>query len=288
MGLAARRFAHHHFALAALAVLAWAAPAAGQSARGVRLAIHPRAGDTIHTRLEQEVEMVTRRAAPAGQPRDEAADSRSAMRTTALLRNIVVGSDDEATTMAIVLDSIALEANGMPKPGDSARRAMMGRRVRVRVALDGAMTVLDPEGIVIGGSAIGSMPATLPDGPVAVGERWRRTLEIPLAGEGGGGGVRVDATFRLDSLGRRGELAYVSMRGSILRDTARLRGARVQRVTSGTVTGAMAVDRRRGWVADSRTTLDLRSLVTRADAPGLPPLTIDVRVSQWMRVVDRD
>jgi hypothetical protein len=210
------------------------------------------------------------------------------MRTVALLRNIVLGRDDAATTMAIVLDSIALEADGMPKPGDSARRAMLGRRVRVRVALDGAMTVLDPEGVAIGGSTFASMPATLPPAPVAVGERWRRTLEVPIAGNDGRNPIRVDAAFRLDSLGRGGELAYLSMKGTIVRDTALLRGAAVRRVTSGTVQGAMIVDRRRGWVADSRTTLDIRSLVTRADSPGVPPLTIEVRVSQWMRMVDRE
>lgn len=269
-------------ALALLAIGGATAPSAPAQtpARTVSLALQPRVGDTIRTRLEQRVEMVSRRADKAG----EGEPVRSAMGTVAVLRNIVVSTDAVATTLVIILDSIALDAAGMPRPTDEQRRRLQGQTTRVRLARDGAMTMLDSDGVSVGGAAIGSIPATLPLTAVALGERWTRTLSIPLANRGGAP-IRVDAIFRLDSVARGGELAFVSMKGTIRGDTVVSRAAVVQRVVSGAVRGAMVVDRRRGWITDSRTVIDVHTVVLRSDAPPGPPVTIDVKVVQVLRAI---
>ena len=90
------------------------------------------------------------------------------------------------------------------------------------------------------------------------------------------------AEFRLDSLGRHGELAYVSMRGEIVPDDDRP-GPDL----SGRVTGEMQVDRRRGWMTDSRFTLVVMSLVAAPPAPRLAPMRFLTKVTQRLRTMDK-
>jgi hypothetical protein len=232
---------------------------------------------TTHVAAEERA--ARRAAAPA---------RRSTMESTALLRNIVEGSDSAATTLLILVDSVTLAGSGIPVPSESDRRRLQGRALRVRVTPHGRMTLLDDAAeSTLAAATLAGTPAVLPAAPVTVGESWQREIVIPLA-EGGRGALRVDALFTLDSVPRGGELAYVSMRGVVLRDTTPELPPGVHRVMSGTVKGWLAVDRRRAWISDSWTLIAVRSLVTNAGAPERPPLRIDVKVTQRMRVVGGD
>ncbi|HEU4563942.1 MAG TPA: hypothetical protein VFS05_04800 [Gemmatimonadaceae bacterium] len=273
----------------ALALAAPARPAPAQGARrgaapAVALRIQPRVGDTIRVRLEQRLDMTARRDSAARYPGAAVAMS-SSMGTLALIRHIVQGSDDGATTILVLLDSLALDANGMPRPSEAERRRLQGRRYRVRVTPQGAMTLVDPDGVSVEGATFGTMPATLPAGPVAAGAKWTRTVEIPIAGQAGSRAVRVDVVFRLDSVTHGSDLAFVSMRGNIARDSTPDLPPGVKRITTGSLRGSMVVDRQRGWVAESRTTLEVRSTVTRSDAPSFPPLEMNVWVMQHIQML---
>src|SRR5207237_7687876 len=107
----------------------------------------------------------------------------------------------------------------------------------------------------------GGMPAMLARQPVRVGEKWTREMQIPLSGDPGALGS-VKATFRLDSLGRNGDIAYVSMHGTMSRINAT--GAPpppTGYTTSGTLTGTIQIDRRLGWITDSRSSIIVRSTI---------------------------
>jgi len=132
--------------------------------------------------------------------------------------------------------------------------------------------------------AMASMPAVFPCRSVAIGERWQR--EMPLVSShalgGTGPGAHVRAEFRLDSLGRHGEVAYVSMRGEIVPDDDRPAAD-----MSGRMSGEMQVDRRRGWMTDSRFTLVVTSLVAAPGAAAAAPMRFLTKVTQRLRTMDK-
>jgi hypothetical protein len=135
------------------------------------------------------------------------------------------------------------------------------------------------------GSLIAQMPATLPRQAIAPGATWTRSMEVPLATASHPQATgTLTVTFQFDSLSRNAELAFLSVRGRLTRANAEpsKRGAEVVE-SSGTITGHVLVDRRRGWITDARTTLSIRSLVIHAD--GKPPMRIRMVVSQWMRAM---
>ena len=90
------------------------------------------------------------------------------------------------------------------------------------------------------------------------------------------------AVFKLDSLARNGELAYVSMRGDIVSD-ADTQGLEL----AGNVSGAMRVDRLRGWMTDSRFSVLIRSLVTPPAVSGMAPMHFVTKVTQHLRTMDK-
>jgi hypothetical protein len=52
---------------------------------------------------------------------------------------------------------------------------------------------------------------------------------------------------------------------------------------TGTVSGSVTVDRRRGWITDARTLITVRSLVFASK--GGSPIRVRTRITQWMRVL---
>ena len=67
--------------------------------------------------------------------------------------------------------------------------------------------------------AMSAMPAIFPLRAVNVGEQWTREMPLPAGGPlGTRGSGHVNATFRLDSIDRSGNFAFVSMHGEILPD----------------------------------------------------------------------
>ena len=95
----------------------------------------------------------------------------------------------------------------------------------------------------------------------------------------------LTATFTFDSLSKSGELAFLSLRGRLMKPAgpgAATDGSQVE--TSGTVIGQVLIDRRRGWITDARTTFSLQSLVTPSDRRS-PPMRVRMTISQWIRAM---
>ena len=172
---------HHRpaltFVLCATFVAAVPLPAQG-GLRPVSLRIKPRVGDTLFTRSEQQMEMTAT-------TRLGSVDTTMTVHTSMLMlsHTIVQESDEDGTTVASVTDSVAVSSTGgrSAKPSEDTRRALQGKRVRMRITPQGTATVLDgPDAPSRDVQALfAQMPATLPARPVAVGETWTQQTAIP-------------------------------------------------------------------------------------------------------------
>ena len=92
--------------------------------------------------------------------------------------------------------------------------------------------------------------------------------------------------FRLDSLSKRGTIAYVSMHGEMTPDPDALRGTGTAAVLdSGIVSGTMIVDRARGWLTESQFTIVAHSTF---HLPGSDDtvMRFETRVTQHMKTVE--
>lgn len=258
----------------ALAGLLVAVPA---SAQRVRLEIRPQVGDTIHMQLDQEIEMSgsSPEASGAG-PKSMIGSTH--MRTRAIpLRRLVSG-----TLVLAVTDSVAIapmsgtRLAATPRPVEGARMTMI-------VKLDGGMEVIDT-GEHDGETSpfFAPTPPMLPDAAVNVGGRWTRSLDLPI-GIGSGGMARVQANFRLDSLSGNGDIAYITMNGTLSRIGTPSRGGGSQRST-GTLSGRMQLDRRLGWITDTYLVLNVRTVITSGQ-PGSQAAQVQMKVTQRLRAM---
>jgi hypothetical protein len=256
-----------------------------QSAEPVTLRIGPPVGETVRMRLDQRMEM-------SGTTRMASGDSTATVVTTLVVisRAFVERRDRDATILLTSTDSVEAASTGADSTviANETRRALQGKRVRLRIAPDGATEIVGKDsGGAPGLSAIFSqMPATLPGTAVAVGESWSRVMVAPIdpalttKGEGG----KLKATFRLDSLSRTGERAYVSLVGTLSRPAAAKEGWATLAM-SGSMTGGLVIDRRRGWISDARLTYTVRSVVTPSNGTSADAMRFRMRVTQWVRVV---
>jgi hypothetical protein len=249
-------------------------------AQRVQLEVRPRPGDTLHVELTHEI---TLSGAPRGMP-----DSATTIATTyrVLTRDVVEAADPQGTTVLAIVDSVRMRTTGSigssPFPG--VDRGMEGVRVRLRLARTGASAIitgldqLDPELQ----SMLGAMPAVLPAKPVGVGESWTQDLPLPADGATPAAGGSVRAVFTLDSMTANSDLAWISLRGRLVIATPKPgeAAAAVQQLSGG-VTGTLVLDRRRGWITQSRARVTMESLV--AVPGGGVPLIVKVLVSQVMR-----
>ena len=255
-----------------------------QTGPAVLLQVKPNPGDTIRVRLDQTVEM----SGPLGP------DGRTPVEsgTLVLLATLAVESvDHEGATIVSATDS--LRVNAPPNSASSAVLAWAAvaanRAVRFRVAPNGAAWVPTGRGRAVPSAALATqMPATLPTRPINRGTTWSSNLSVPLASSVDPGGTAIlVAQFTFDSLSRSGELAFLSLRGRLMKseteDKEKKNGQSVVE-TSGTVVGSVTLDRRRGWITDARTTFSLYSLVTSADG-SKPPVRVRMTISQWMRAM---
>ncbi len=280
------------------------------AAEPVRLLVRPRVGDTLWLQVEQVIEMSGRRAggerspgalgnggAPPGARGEEIGPrrSRAAVRVTRMqlfAHSLVEAADLAATTLLATTDSMSMwvgTAADAPRPQAMPLPAE-GRQVRVRVTPDGAMAVKDPPpGATALGTTLSAIPGMLPDGVVAVGQRWERDIpmpSLPITGYHVEGVVH--ASFRLDSITHGGRDAWISLRGTLRRDGAAREmppGTRV--VTAGTIEGHLVVDRERAWMTDARTVMDVQSEVLQGPAVGAAaaaPVLLDLRLTQRVRV----
>jgi hypothetical protein len=271
-------------AIAAVGPFASPPPAHAQAREPVLLRVHPHAGDTLHTRLEQQMEVTGKRRAGAAGPAKPMTTS-----VTVSARTIVKASRASTTTVLTIVDSANVHSSDVHAAAMSAQaeRALRGQQLVLQLAEDGSVeSARDARGGTVPrdmAEAVAAMPAVFPHRPVSVGERWEREMPLPSAAAlGARGSAHVRAQFRLDSLGRNGELAYVSMQGDIVSD-AENQGLQL----TGNVSGSMRVDRVRGWMTDSRFLVLIRSLLTPPAASGMAPMNFVTKVTQHLWTMDK-
>ena len=103
------------------------------------------------------------------------------------------------------------------------------------------------------------------------------TMGVPLGG-------LVKAAFRLDSITADGNVAFLSMTGTMHPLSDAIASAD-PRALVGSVTGSMTVDRRRGWLSESRFRIE-----TRATLPAVgtaSTMQFRLRITQHMQVLEK-
>jgi len=249
------------------------------------LQIRPHIGDTLRMHLSQTVEMT-------GTTRGARTDSVRSMTSSieVFTRAIAQQWTTNGTLMQTITDSVAMNPASAGSLADLRRKAMQGKRVWLRVSTDGAMELVDdgdPNSELR--HIFGEMPAVLSRATVSVGDKWTREMQIPLSNEPGAVGA-VRATFHLDSLGRNGDVAYISMRGTMSRiNTLGAAPAGPGYGTTGQLSGTIQIDRRLGWITDSRSTIIVRSSITtnpsKQGEADRAPMEVRTKITQWIRVM---
>ena len=245
----------------------FSAPGATPShAQSVLLRIHPRVGDTLAVRMNQKVEMTGTPigCATSGEKRAEPCLETTrtmASMTEVFSRAIVRKESREGVVVLTVTDSIrAASAPGGSRLGKPVKMTnQRNRSFEMRVSNDGGAEVVDSDATDEMRALFGQMPATLSKKPVAVGEEWKRQMRVPIAGEAGAYAL-VRATFQLDSL--TGDIAYISMRGTLAHDHRDGSDSEL----SGSMSGIIQLDRRLGWITDTRVVIDANSVVKTPNA----------------------
>jgi len=252
-------------------------------AQTVMLRIQPRVGDTMYTRFEQSVEMVGTRNVHSV---DTTMTSR--MDIMILSHSLVQGSDGHGTTVLAITDSVSMEGHGTgaTAPTETIRHAMQGRQARLHIAHDGSAELLGASDDVSPEveALYSGMPATLPEKIVAVRSTWERTAFIPVSQESDSAhSAKVRTTYRLDSLSSNGNFAYISIHGTISRDSAAALVSESLRVGStGTVEGRMTMDRKHGWWVQSEISITIKSMVTRIVDP-VSTMQVQTHIVQSMQ-----
>lgn len=285
-----RRKAPALVSLVALALAAAIAFPRYASAQTVVLQIRPRVGDTLAVRLDQQVEMtgvpdncVASAAVSRQQEKDKATPRTCSEMTRHMTtrmevfsRAIVRGSTSDATILLALTDSIRTSASAVAGRISAPTRVSTPRNpVEFRVSGDGGAQVTSTDASDELRAVFGQMPPMLSRKPVSVGERWVRQMPIPLSSRPGARGL-VRATFQLDSLGKNGDVAYVSMRGTFSHDQGEGSDSEVM----GSLAGTMQLDRRLAWITETKATIDVRSKVKAATGT---PMTVKTRITQLLR-----
>ncbi len=253
-------------------------------AQPVQLQIRPHIGDTLRMHLSQTVEMI---GTTPGRT-----DSIRSMTTSieVFTRAIPEQWTPNGTLLQTITDSVAISPGSPASLADLRRRTMQAKKVWLRVSPDGAMELVDdgdPNNELR--HLFGEMPAVLSRNSISVGEKWTREMTIPLSGEPGAVGA-VRATFQLDSLGKNGDIAYISMRGTMYRiNTPSAAPAGPGYGTSGQLSGTIQIDRRLGWITDSKSSIIVRSTVPppapRNGETAGPPMQVRTKITQWIRAM---
>jgi len=273
-----------HARLVMLAVCsAVAASIARAQQQPVALRIEPPVGETVRMRLDQRVEM-------SGTTRMSAGDSTATVVSTLLVisRTFVERRDRDASVVLASTDSVAASSTGADSQTvvTETRRALQGKQVRLRISPDGATELAggDVAGNADLNALFAQMPATLPRTPVAVGQSWSRTMVAPMSAPAPTGGGKLEATFRLDSLSRSGDKAYVSLVGTLSRPPSAKDGWATLTM-SGSVNGSLVIDRRLRWISDARMTYAVRSTVSPTSASTSAAMRFRMKVTQWVRAI---
>ena len=262
-----------------VALLAVSSASAG--AQKIQLELRPHAGDTLRMRLDQTTEISATRT--------RSAPILVNTSLTMYSRAIVESAEKGATLILAITDSISVRTNDEhARPlVEQTRLQLQGRQMRLRLLPDGTVGLADEPRTVPRevSDLVAVMPASFPKLPIAVGDTWMREMPIPPATRLGipvGGVVR--ARFRLDSLSRGGDFAFVSMRGT-LEPAAQAPETTTDDTAAGSVRGTMIVNRKRGWLAESRFLIQMRSTVFSSGAKPATPTRFRMKITQHMRVL---
>ncbi len=264
---------------------AWSALATSiaRAQQPVALRIEPPVGETVRMRLDQRVEM-------SGTTRMSAGDSTATVVATLLVisRTFVERRDHDASVVLASTDSVAASSTGADSQsvGADTRRALQGKQVRLRISPDGATELAGGDVAVNGdlNALFAQIPATHPSTPVAVGQSWSRTMVAPMGAATPTGGGKLEATFRLDSLSRTGDKAFVSLVGVLSRPPSGKDGWATLTM-SGSVTGSLVIDRRLRWISDARMTYTVRSTVSPSSGSTSAAMRFRMKVTQWVRAI---
>ena len=267
-----------------IATLAGSGCLLAQAASPIVLRLHPSVGDTMPTLLEQQTEVT------ATTPGNSVAPARSVSTSMSIYsRSIVRAVHATHSTVLTVIDSAKMSSTDARAAATSAQtqRSLEGQQLVLELGADGAVeSARDIHGVLVPralAEAMASMPAVFPKGAVSVGGQWVREMPLPSGGPlGARGAGHVRATFHFDSLQKGGGIAYLSMRGDILSDSAS-QGVEL----SGTVAGSMQLDRVRGWMTDSKFVVLVKSNVTPPVETGVAPMRFMTRVTQRLRTMDK-
>jgi len=254
-------------------------------AQEVLLQLRPHTGDTLHMRLDQEMDITrTGQAAPGD-------GGTEVTRTWVVLQRMIVERvDTSGTEILQVTDSVSTGSVGgrapsAPSPGI---RPVDGSQVLLHVAPDGAVTLADTAARVSSTlrELLANLPVTFPRDPVKVGNKWVRAMKVPT-GPGYSDEEEIKLEFRLDSVSPDAATAYVSVHGPLggTHVKSTVGGARV--TTKGTVAGSMAIDRRRGWLTDWHANIDVQYALDPPRGSDVPPSRVHMTATQWLRTIDR-
>lgn len=249
-------------------------------AQSVLLRIHPRVGDTLSVRMNQKVEMTGTPVgcATSNEKRAEAClESTRTMSsmTEVFSRAIVRKESGDGVLVLAVTDSVrSATASGGARLGKPIRMSnQRNQSIEIRVSSDGGAEVVDADATEEMRALFGQMPATLSKKAVRAGEQWKRQMRIPIAGEAGAYAL-VRATFKLDSLD--GDVAHISMRGTLSHDHRDGSDSEL----SGSMSGSIELDRRLGWITDTRVVIDANSVVQPSN--GGQKMRVRTRVTQLL------
>jgi len=251
-------------------------------AQSVTLRIRPTVGDTLRMQMEQHFEFLHDSSTV-----DQAFARPMTATVSVCTRSVVVSSSAKGTELESVTDSVTIIpeiARALPLFANT-EKALRGRKVRLWVAHDGGISIIDGTKSASDGAPLGAqmqMPAMLPKTPVSVGETWTRSVRVPVSATHSTSGL-VRVTLRLDSLGQEGNLAYISMKGSF--SHARTKGdpGTPNDSTAGTLIGGMVINQRLGWMTESTAVISLDSTVR--PAKGAAPVRVRMKVTQSLRAL---
>ena len=255
-----------------------AAALATAEGQGILLELKPRAGDTLRMRLDQQTEITGSR--DGSRPRS--------VSTSVVMhsRAIVLGGDAQSALILALTDSVSVESNDehARNLAEQAKRGMEGRQVKLRLSPDGTMALADADRVAARDvkDMVSIMPGSFPRERLVVGDTWMREMPIPGSVQMNlPAGGKVRARFRLDSISRAGDFAYVSMRGSFEPAS----DSQKDDAAAGSVNGTLVVNRKRGWLSESRFVIQMRSTVAMPASDGRAPLRFRTKITQVMRVL---
>ena len=270
---------------AATALLILSASVRPASAQQVMLQIKPHLGDTIRMRLDQESEMTGVRRTGSGEA--------SAMVLTTMRmfsRAIVQGASGDGIAVLAVTDSVLVSTTDDRTRGamQQMQSQMRGQQLEFRVLPDGSVSMMQADGAPREVAQVVSlMPATFPKSPVRVGETWTREMSLPVGTQlGAQVSARLQVKFRLDSITRRGTLAYISMHGD-MQPAVGPGAASGAVLEKGLVSGTMLLDQRRGWLRESWFNIVVSSSLKPAPSTNAQPIRMQMRITQHMHTVGR-